>query len=39
MLCADTNVDIRYDSVYLTSSKTLTVSQLSLPLGMSKQLK
>jgi len=30
---------IRYDSVYLTCSKNLTGSQLSLPHGINKKLK
>jgi len=32
-------VTIRYDSVYLTCSKKLTGSQLSLPHGINKKLK
>ena len=30
---------IRYDSVYLTCSKNLTASQLSLPNGINKKIK
>jgi len=32
-------ITIRYDSVYLTCSKKLTGSQLSLPYGMNKMVK
>ena len=33
------NLILRYDSVYLTCSKKLTGSQLSLPHGINKKLK
>jgi len=36
---SDTMNTIRYDSVYLTCSKKLTGSQLSLPHGTNKKLK